>query len=656
MQKTENKTTNSVRSKLVAAIAMLLVATIMVVSSTYAWFTLSTKPEVTGISTAVGANGALEIALARYNGTTFEQLSGELDENTSEADRNLYWGNLVNLGLAEYGSNKIVLYPSKLYTDTNGIVLGTPIQTPVYGADGRVESLLTGGMFGKYDDGSFIEDKNYYGFRALGVASGLTERQQAFRAALAQISVHQSIAQSTARNSLSANGEKLAGLAIKHAMGGGNDTYKSEDTAGISAMITDLEAALAEIENAYLETIYATINGKSSGLLDDEAKLAAAAAKTAADGATGLGAKVTAAIGAISQYAGGSITTSSLTDYGTFTSAVSSVATAKTELAKITKTEGITWAELSAALRPLVNLDTILVNDIPANEINSTEEDNKGKIVSDVAGGKGITVSMATGGGVFADIADYTGDYTVAIKIDTTPLNTGIDVKIDATMKTKTSKNPPIFNAIKNVVGANNNYPDGGSTTKPITEFYGYVMDLAFKTNASTSNLLLKTTPADRIYSDNQNEATMGKGSTMTFGTTDPTFTKADMLNLASNINIVFYDTTTGKIYATAKLDTAEDKVTATADGYQANIHIVGENSALITEEKDAKITALNPNEAKYISALVYLDGENITNADVSAIAQSLTGTLNLQFASSAELVPMDYSDLHQKAPAANNP
>ena len=645
MQKTENKTNNSVKSKLVAAIAMLLVATIMVVSSTYAWFTLSTKPEVTGISTAVGANGALEIALARHNGTTFEQLSGQMASGISPAERNLYWGNLVDLGLTEYGSNRIVLYPSKLNTTDDGtdkkIVLGTPIQTPVYGADGRVERLLTGGMFGKYDGiSAFTEVANYYGFRALGVASGLTARQQAFRASLAQITVYQSSAQALARASLNNHGEKLAGIAIKHAMGGGTDTYDADDKAVVSSMITELEAALAEIENAYLETIYATINGKSSPAGNDTAVEAALnTAKDAANGATGLGNKVAAVLTAAN------IDKNSLADYSTFETAVNSVATAKTELAKIAKTEGITWAELSAALHPLVNLETILVNGVKANEINTG--DNKNKIVSDVAGGKGITVSMATGGGVYADIADYTGDYTVAIKIDTTPLNTGIDVKIDATMKTKTSKNPPIFNAIKNAVGANDNYPDGGSATKPITEFYGYVMDLAFKTNASTSNLLLKTTPADRIYGTNQNEETAGKGSTMTFSTTDATFTKADMLNLASNIKIVFYETTTGKILANAKLDTAEDKVTTTAEGYQANIYIVGTNG-LITEEKDAKITALNPNEAKYISALVYLDGETIGNEDVSVFAQSFAGTLNLQFASSAELIPMEYSDLHQ--------
>jgi hypothetical protein len=77
----------------------------------------------------------------------------------------------------------------------------------------------------------------------------------------------------------------------------------------------------------------------------------------------------------------------------------------------------------------------------------------------------------------------------------------------------------------------------------------------------------------------------------------------------------------------------------------------------LITESKDAVITALSPNVAQHVTVLVYLDGETIENKDVAASAmQSMSGTFNIQFASSAELQPMEYSDLHQTVPAANNP
>ena len=61
MKTNKSKRQRDIKSKLMAAICMLLVSSIMMVSSTYAWFTLSTAPEVTGITTAVGAIGNLEL-------------------------------------------------------------------------------------------------------------------------------------------------------------------------------------------------------------------------------------------------------------------------------------------------------------------------------------------------------------------------------------------------------------------------------------------------------------------------------------------------------------------------------------------------------------------------------------------------------------------
>ena len=75
----------AIRRKLYSALAMLLVSSIMMVSSTYAWFVLSTASEVTGIQTQVGSNGALEIAL--LNQESWNDLSkldmGDIDESVA---------------------------------------------------------------------------------------------------------------------------------------------------------------------------------------------------------------------------------------------------------------------------------------------------------------------------------------------------------------------------------------------------------------------------------------------------------------------------------------------------------------------------------------------------------------------------------------------
>lgn len=643
MQKTENKTNNSVKSKLVAAIAMLLVATIMVVSSTYAWFTLSTKPEVSGISTAVGANGALEMLLATKDGQgNWVYGTGEVG-SLSDTERNTYWGNLVDLSDDSYGSGDIVLYPATLNVTDGKINSEAPINTPEYGADGRVEDVTAGGMFGLYDSNkkAFFEKTNNYGFRAIGMASGLSAREQAFRVAVSQIMVNASSAQVKARTALSANGDALASIAIKKAMTP-DSTFTKTEIDAVGSMISGIKEALAAVEAAYLEVIYATIYSSSLNLTDEEAAAAAGTAKAAADDEKSgtLGAKIAAALGAID------VEMTELTSINKFNDAVASVNTAESKYAAISGKESCDWTAISAALHPLVDINKLMINNYTTEQVR----DNKGAIASDVLSGRGINVVIPSEGGVFADIADYAGDYTVGIKIDTTNLNMGITVEggVDATMKADSTVEPSIFTTAKDSVNAKK--PSGDSADKPITEFYGYAIDLAFRTNASTSNLLLQTAAADRIYAGNKNEDTMGKGSTMTFATTDATFTKDKMLNLMSKFEVVFYDTVSEDVLGYAKLDTNADNVTGTAaDGLTANLLMLDGEKKLITAQKDAVITALSPNVEKHVTVLVYLNGADIKNKDVAASAmQSMSGTFNIQFASSAELQPMEYSDLHQ--------
>ena len=61
----QQKNPRQLKQKLMATLSMLLIATILLTTASYAWLVLSVAPEVTGISTNVGANGALEIALLK---------------------------------------------------------------------------------------------------------------------------------------------------------------------------------------------------------------------------------------------------------------------------------------------------------------------------------------------------------------------------------------------------------------------------------------------------------------------------------------------------------------------------------------------------------------------------------------------------------------
>ena len=265
----------------------------------------------------------------------------------------------------------------------------------------------------------------------------------------------------------------------------------------------------------------------------------------------------------------------------------------------------------------------------------------------------------------------------------------------------------------------------------PITEFYGYIIDLGFRTNAAESNLLLQTAAIDRIYAENDStSASYGGGSTMTFASTTPSFTDDNVTALMQHIRIVFFTPgdTTNTVLAYAKLDISE--CTTTAEGITAPIRlyeevpyytvdpfavindvsvrvykigdsyydaetdgdlvdatnvitrvysndggttlysdidcnkvvalpagvslpeaVTGVETHVITERNDSIITNLPQNKEAYVSVLVYLDGETITNKDVAATAKSsMKGSMNLQFASSSTLVPMDYAELQQSS------
>ena len=79
------------KEKLIATIAMLLVATVMLTSASFAWFTISTNPEISNIQANVTTNQNLEIALDNGTGTAPAASASD------DSGKNTTWGNLVDL-------------------------------------------------------------------------------------------------------------------------------------------------------------------------------------------------------------------------------------------------------------------------------------------------------------------------------------------------------------------------------------------------------------------------------------------------------------------------------------------------------------------------------------------------------------------------------
>lgn len=168
----------SIRQRLSAALCMLLVSSIMLVSTTYAWFTLSTAPEVTGIDTSVAGNGSLEIALMPTDGLLGTISSGRsVTGSGGSTAANVTWGNIVNLSDASYGLGKINLNPAVLNTtenETEGTKLNVdhPLAIATYGYDGRAEKLSDTNIVARsYDNSAF--SKSEYGVRAIGETAGI---------------------------------------------------------------------------------------------------------------------------------------------------------------------------------------------------------------------------------------------------------------------------------------------------------------------------------------------------------------------------------------------------------------------------------------------------------------------------------------------------
>lgn len=695
-----------IKGKLISALCMLLVALIMVVSSTYAWFTLSTAPEVKGISTAIGANGALEIRL-----------------NGASTDPNASYGNLVDLSTG-YGLDQITLLPSALHLDDNGKINNQFLNIPQYGANGKVMTELSGNRTeaGTLKGNAFVAGSDT-GVRAVGVASGLTDRQLAYRNAKYAAATNSSLATNAAASSLNTNGAVLGNIVIKKATDGDDATYTPAEITSLQNIVNDLQGVegktgvLDYIESAYEQMIIAyAASAKLDAVAGSDVTLADAIYSTVkakfADGNLTLdnivadkAIKVTIDTNTYSFDLKDNPILTALEALAETKSHVAAAQTALDTLNATPKTE-YTWGDVSGVLTYLIDTANVTVNDQTAADI---KDDMNGFISSAMA--NGINIELKPGAGVYAEIADQCGNYSATVTMTNFEVK-GIPFdKLTANMATK-SVLPKSYLELAQAAVADAGEPTGETNTAmPMTEFYGYIIDLIFRTNAANSDLLLQTEATDRIYEDNTNEATQGGGSSMTFKSASASFTTEQVKGLMEAIRVVFFDTDSHEVLAYARLDmenatvgvdgvtaklylyqtvdvytytyTAEGATEATtetyyvveADGnytYYSDEDLTNDVTANVVAnfadaatavpasfdegtamhvaltEDDAVITAMAQNQEVKVSTLVYLDGETLGNEDVAATdPQSVTGNMNLQFSSSADLTPMEYGDLH---------
>lgn len=655
----KNSEFGGVKKKLTAAIAMLLVATIMMVSSTYAWFTLSTAPEVTGITTSVGANGNLEMAL--LHGT---KTDGDANEETKKGNTyadpkritsnvgdssaaqevtkaNITWGNLVDLSDASYGLNSIKLNPSRLnVSGTDGnyqLTAEAPIKVAEYGSDGRVSSLSASTVSGIYKQGTGVNAQTSFiagddmGVRALGTASGMSDQQIAYRNALAYIATYTVQARDNAQQSLTLYGSDLAQIAIKHetTKQGETETYTKAEIETINALLAKLRAAKGNVETALKYAVLAQVSSAAG----NAEKLAAT--QTAVENT-------------------GNTLSDVITASGWTAEATSNFGKAKTLYDSIsipeditTEKDSYTWTDISTVVNDLMKTDSITLNthSIP------TVKDHISELINDLSAGRGFTLTMGEDSGIYDTLAKLAGNISAQVDLGVIHYDTMSVGPLTATMKTDAATPSGLANVATDANGYGKP-AKADDTEEIITDTYAFAIDMAFRTNASSAKLQLQTEAVNRIYDGSTNVDTMGGGSTYTF-TVANGFTEQMAKDLADCIHIVFVDKS-GKVVNVAGLDT-ENMTGTPATGYTANVVMqtatFGDNGITVTAKNanSATICNLQQNEILVLSAYVYLDGDAITNSMVGYnVISSMTGKLNLQFSTDADLKPMDYTPLKQ--------
>lgn len=620
----DRKRFNALRQKLMSAFAMLMIATILMTSTTYAWFVLSTAPEVTGIETQVGANGSLEIAL--LNTETHADLStiragvggGSLQEGKMAA--NNAWGNLVDLSYVEYGLGELILMPARLNTsDGSSVVSKSLLAVPTYGFDGRIIELDKSTGSAILQDGKFLysQAEQTYGVRAIGSADGTTVQGSYLASAQETVKNSAKKAQSDTRTVLNQNGPDLIGLLMNYALGATmTDTHK----AVLENMLTGLEGVLKNIDGALRQSLIAFAASK----IVDEAEFELVRGQIMqAEYVKDLLEVVDAPSTAFATWA------NELYDMQ------NDLADAQNKCAALSG-GSYTKEQINPILGALMNVNEVQINGKKLSELDES-----------LATATTFDVVLNENSGMFADIAKFSGNFSATFS--------AVGKEVTMTTTIPSSHTPyltSLYNAIAELTPA---VGDNAAPASPLKATFGYAIDLAFRCNAADPDLVLQTKGVQRIYSsdeDTENSGTQGAGSYMEFTSMDAEFTAEQRLALMDAIRVGFVDAQ-GNILAIAKLNVA-DRSSENGGVVRAPLYLYdyefeadevsGDGMILKMGERrltDNLITDLDQNVAMAVTAIVWLDGDIVDNTMVSATkATSLNGVLNLQFATSAELVP----------------
>ena len=606
------------KRRLFITLTLVVVCFTSLISVSFAWLSLSRTPEVTGIETNIGANGNLEIALlTRQTYMHPEEIRASIGSSMEMQEvtvSNIFWGNIIDLRDESYGLGQISLLPARLDVmaiEDRHSVNNNLLMAPYYGSDGRFSKFNSEMVSGAYQESDFYYNPQQaqHGVRGIGTISNVTAQQVALTEAKTAVISYQSAATRAMESVWRANGAGMFDIFYRLYVQDAQ-TFTSEDIAVLRDTATRMLGVLDYVDSALRQGII----GYAASVMSNEDDF-----KSLRDAVGNASTPLSVLIQNVPISMPNSIRNSITRLERDKTSVRAAI-----NCCNVMDGRTPTGADITAILVTCRLLEPGLVyfGETAIPNMNGTlASDNSLKLFA----GHGDN-------GVMDGVADYIGSYSVFFTY-----KEGVSIEVMGELLSGT----PVLAAVSEQL---NQLTVAGSVTSShvvLENIYGYAIDMAFRCNA-TSDLLLQTMPALRVDNNSEFEQAQGGGSYIRFASEHLILTQ--IVPLMDAIRVGFLNNQNDLIAIakpnTSNFEETEDGVIAPLYLYNYSVAVDGSISIGERLKDDATITALPEGTPVVLTMVVWLDGDHVENSHVDINAQSVTGILNLQFASSAELDP----------------
>lgn len=609
--------------KLNIALVLVVVCLVLVIGVSYAWLTIAINPEVQRIETNVGANGSLEIALLSdltfADPTRIMTSVGDSAAKQDVLESNKSWGNVIQLGNG-YGLEEIVLLPARLNVagSEEGVlrVNSSMLKTAEFGIDGRIRILsddtVSTTWDKEFDKGNFTYYVNNqrYGVRAIGTISNLSAQQTALAASRTLVRTYTAGAARSVQSTWREYGAGVVDIFYRHFVLK-KDNFTEEDAAGVQGFAAGIQEAVEYMVDA----MYQALIGLVAANQPDEPAFEALLDQIQDPANYG---KVSGLVAALDD------------SDEQFRELKDILVSAEQKLARAQEAVNFSlylsrecnWENMEKVFDILMSPELIYMGDKRLTDADA---------FADLTHDNQILISPDSG--LLGEMADYTGNF-----ISYTTWKDNISVEAFTASAQKEGILLRMQALLNSVTAAT-----GGWTRTNLDDVYGFAVDLAFRSN-EPAELQLQTEAELRVEDGTENSVTQGGGSFMQFESDN--MDTEQLITLMNTIRVGFISDR-GELLSIAKLDLSKSRETEGV--VQAPLRLwnyaLEEGGQLTVSERreDAVIRDLPQNAPVLVTVVVWLDGDSVDNSMVGTLThQTMSGIMNLQFSSSADLIPSE--------------